>query len=148
MLTCPQKRLASVLLLRKGFLLTFNSNNTLTLVSRETRVAHKFLYCVNGSAWAVSNPVPCIVSMHRPSSINPTTTAICIHRHDFMLRFHLWDYVLCNINLMNFLGDWKPPPHTHCPHIRPHTFMCQFMIAELRNNLLHQQEKLLGDKSQ
>ena len=33
MLTCPQKRLASVLLLRKGFLLTFNSNNTFTLIS-------------------------------------------------------------------------------------------------------------------
>ena len=64
MLTCPQKRLASVLLLRKaGFLLTFNSNNTLTLVSRQTRVAHKFLYCVNGSAWVVSNPVPCHISM-------------------------------------------------------------------------------------
>ena len=45
MLTCPQKLLASALLLGKGFL----GGNT---------VAHKFLYCVNGSAWVVSNPVP------------------------------------------------------------------------------------------
>ena len=32
-------------------------------ISRETRVARKFLYCVNGSAWVVSNPVPCHISM-------------------------------------------------------------------------------------
>ena len=76
-----------------------------------TRMAHPQMYCGNGTCVAVSNPVPCKVSMpHATTTPSHTNTILLKIKHSHITSLEI---KLCYGSSYAMLNSFSLFPHTH-----------------------------------